>query len=145
MSVQTALTAIATGNTALHALLYGTLTTEPTSGVGVRFHPDDLPQKVIYPAIRFQETGTRSHYTFGTVKVISVTVLMVGYAMSDAAREALTLAMRGAFLVYRPVSAGGETVQGVVIDNQFTDSEMLNTNVKAYRRIMYLIVHLQQA
>lgn len=132
MSLNTALVALKTANSTLNTL------------VGERFCPDVLPQGVTFPAVRFQELNRQRPYTWGVPlpPLCQSIVLMAAYASSPAARSTLADAIRAVFTSVTSQTAGGETVTGMMIDNEFSGGvEMLDTNVEAYVHHFHIRVH----
>ena len=135
MSVQTALVAIKTADSTLNTL------------IGTRFYPDVLPQTKAFPAVRFQIISRTRGYTFGLVAQLNrPRVQMDGYAASSIDRTTLASAMRGAFMGYRNSSAiGGETIQGIRLDDEEESIEMLDTGTEAYRVRMDFICDFEES
>jgi len=138
MSLQTALVAMKTANSTLNTL------------VGTRFHPDALPQAVTLPAIRFQEISKVPAYTYGLASPLwRIGVQMDGYVQSArsggtaGARATLETAIRGCFTQSSSLTIGGETLQGVYVDSEAEDIEMLDANSEADHVRTTLVVWMQ--
>lgn len=138
MSVQTALVAIKTADATLNSL------------IGTRFHPDALPQTIVLPAIRFQVISRPRSYTFCQVAPLQhVRVQFDCYVKSartggpSGGRETLADAVRSCFIRATPTTAGGEVVQGMLIDNESEDIETLGTSIEADHVRIDVIVHME--
>lgn len=135
MSLQTALVAIKSANSALSTL------------IGTRFHPNKLEQGEILPAVRFQEISrTFPDYAFsGRPQLANIRVQLDGYAMTQAQRTTLRTALIGCFLPTTRVSGsyGSETVLDIRIIDGDDGLEMLGTKTEAYRCRMDLMCDFQ--
>lgn len=121
MSVQTALVAIKTANSTLNTL------------VSTRFHPDKMPQKVVFPAVCFQVISRPNTNAFGpAIANYRPRVQMDGYTTTSALRTALRTALVNAFYGYSG-TIGGETIKSILIDNERETVEMFDTETEAYR------------
>ena len=128
MSLQAALVAIKTANSTLNTL------------VDTRFYPDKLPQKLTLPAVRFQEiSSVQSDAMMPSVVNRRARVQMDGYAETSVLRSALRAAMLGAFYGYSG-SIAGQTIKSILLDNEQSDVENLNTERESYRVSMDFMV-----
>jgi hypothetical protein len=122
MSLQTALVAIKTANATLNSL------------IGVRFYPDEFPEAIVFPAVKFWVVGrVPKDDTFNTNPTFTeARVQMDGVADSSVNRSALRSALLGCFLGHSSTQ-GGKRVQWIRLARESESKEMLNTNIAAYR------------
>ncbi len=130
MSLQTAMVAIKTANTALNAL------------IGTRFSPDTFTQEVTLPAVTFQIISRVPDHAMTPVMVNHhMRVQMDGYAATSVLRTALRTAIVSAFYGYSG-SIGGEAIKSILIDSERESVEMLDTVAQAYRISIDFIVDM---
>jgi hypothetical protein len=137
VSIATALVAIKTANSTLNTL------------IGEKFRADALDQADTVPMVRFQVISRpRPDYTFARrPQLSSVRVQIDGYAATSALRTALRTALIDCFMPSTRLngSYGGETILDIRIVNEREGIEMLNTNVKACRITLDLIVDMRES
>jgi hypothetical protein len=138
VSLQTALVAIKTANSALNTL------------VGTRFHPDGLPQNIAMPAVCFREISRIRQEGMGYVVANRrPRVQMDGYVKSTRSGgttsvETMRDALIAAFYGYSG-TIGGETIKAIRIDNEIRNPagfEMVDQNTEADRIMIDFIVDM---
>lgn len=131
MSLQTAMVALKTANSALNTL------------IGTRFYPNVFPQEVEMPAARFQKISkVERDYAFaGRPSLTTIRLQIDTIAATSIERTTLREAFINCFIPTTRVagSYGGETILDIRSEFAFDDVDSLDKENEGYRDTMDFI------